>query len=54
MCREPPLEVLSVKHHILITRLLKEEEITWPTVGSPKTLCISMTKRNSEMKVGGA
>ena len=32
----------------------RKEEITWPTVGAPKTLCISAIKRNSEMKVGGA
>ena len=36
MCREPPLEVLSVKHHILITRLLKEGRNHLAHCGLPK------------------
>ena len=41
--------------HILTTGLWKlgEEEVTWPTVGSPKTLWNNVLEKNYDMNVGG-
>lgn len=53
LCAGNALEFCMLTHHILTTSLWKlgEKEVTWLTVGSPKTLWNNVFDKNHDMRV---